>query len=242
MTHSIPKCMVPIDGVPMIDRLVGRLSDAGIEELVVVTGYLNDVLERHLAESSNALARSARAVYNTRYMDWGNGFSFLCAREATEGAEFVKLDTDLLLDESVIPAVLNADGPAVLAVDKRDNLGAEEMKVWIDEAGRLTQVNKTMNPKQATGECAGIDYFNPEMAGLVFDELERMMQQGETNDFYELAYERLMHRGYDFGHADITGAHWCEIDSHEDLEMAHEICRRQDPNWKPAAKAPNAVA
>jgi len=242
MTHSIPKCMVPVNGVPMIDRLVTRLADAGIDELVFITGYLSDVLETHLRNSEHPLARNAKTVYNTRYMDWGNGYSFLCAREATGGDEFIKLDTDLLLDDTVIPAVLNTDAPAVLALDKRNALGVEEMKIWIDDNGRIAKVNKTMDPKTAAGECAGIDYFNREMATLLFDELELMMQQGETHDFYELAYERLMDKGYEFAHADITGANWCEIDSHEDLEMAHEIARRQSPDWKPAKKAPNAVA
>lgn len=243
MTHSIPKCLVPIDGTPMIDRLVDRLSDAGISELVVVTGYLDDVLEAHLRQSANPLARSARAVYNTRYMDWGNGFSFLCAREATAGEPFVKLDTDLLLDDSVLPAVLGIDAPAVLAVDKRDNLGIEEMKVWMDQTGRIAKVNKTMDPASAAGECAGIDFFTADMAGLVFDELEHMMQAGETNEFYELAYERLMDKGYDFACADITGALWCEIDSHDDLSMAGELCRRQSGEWQVAdASKPNAVA
>lgn len=227
ITHSIPKCMVPIGDTPMIDRIIDHLTAAGIDELIVVTGYLREVLEGYLRGSSRPLARSARFVYNTRYHDWGNGYSFLTARDAVAGEPFVKLDTDLLLDASILPAVLSTPGQAVLALDKRDTLGIEEMKILLDDNGRVTQVNKHMDPRLAAGECAGIDRFDGELGGLLFDELELMMTAGDTHEFYERAYERLIDKGHELAHADISSANWCEIDSHEDLEMAHQILTLQ---------------
>lgn len=48
LTDTIPKPMVEVGGVPMIDRMLDLLGDAGIPEVVVNMSYLADVLEAHL--------------------------------------------------------------------------------------------------------------------------------------------------------------------------------------------------
>jgi len=49
LTHDIPKPMVPLNGVPLIDRVLDRIADAGIPRAVVNVHYLADVLQAHLA-------------------------------------------------------------------------------------------------------------------------------------------------------------------------------------------------
>lgn len=227
LTNDIPKCMVPVDGVPLIDRMIDHLAAVDIDQVVVVTGHLSDVLDRHLAASSRPLARGAVRVFNERYHDWGNFYSLLVARDAVAGDSFIKLDADVLLDDSILPALLAAAGPAVLTIDKRDDLGAEEMKARVNENGRIVELNKRMDPAVAIGESIGVERIDAGIAPAVFDELEKMIAAGETDDYYERAYERLMAKGVEFDHADITSANWYEIDDHADLERAHEIARRQ---------------
>ena len=50
ITETVPKAMVKLAGVPMIDIVLDRLEAAGIEEAVVNTHHLADVLRAHLAE------------------------------------------------------------------------------------------------------------------------------------------------------------------------------------------------
>lgn len=51
ITDSIPKCLVPIHGRPLLDYWFDLLFDAGIERLLVNTHYLAKTVERHLAAS-----------------------------------------------------------------------------------------------------------------------------------------------------------------------------------------------
>lgn len=227
LTNAVPKCMVPVAGTPLIDRMIARIHDAGIDSLIVVTGYLHDVLEAHLRASSSPLARSAQLVFNDHYADWGNFYSLLVAREAVGASSFIKLDGDVLLDHGVLPALLAAPGPAVLAIDRKPGLGAEEMKAQADADGRLVALNKRMAPAHALGESIGVDRIDAELAPRVFDELAVMIDQGETDEYYERAYERLMQAGVTFSCADITGALWSEIDDQADLEAAHALVARQ---------------
>jgi len=223
LTRDMPKCMVPVGGVPLIDRMFDRLAAAGIAEVVVVSGHRHDVLADHLAASPSPLARGARVVFNPRYAEWGNFYSLLCAEEALGGEGFVKLDGDVLLGDGLLPVLLAAAGPAVLAVDRSVALGGEEMKARVDAGGRVVELNKGMSPADALGESIGVERIDPPMAPFLWAELRAMIAAGETHEYYERAYERLMHKGRHFGWADVSECVWCEIDDAADLERANRI-------------------
>ena len=39
LTKGNTKCMVEVNGVPLIDRLLGQLSSLSLERVVIVVGY-----------------------------------------------------------------------------------------------------------------------------------------------------------------------------------------------------------
>src|SRR3546814_14205291 len=49
ITQTVPKPMVRIAGVPMIDSVLDRLAASGVEDAVVNTHHLADMLRAHLA-------------------------------------------------------------------------------------------------------------------------------------------------------------------------------------------------
>ena len=49
LSETLPKPMVPLKGVSLIDRVLDRIADAGIPKVVVNVHYLADMLEAHLA-------------------------------------------------------------------------------------------------------------------------------------------------------------------------------------------------
>lgn len=223
LTDTVPKCMVPVGGVPLIDRLIARLEAVAIDELIVVSGYLHDVLETHLRTSENRLGSRARVVFNERFEDWGNFYSLLVAEEAVGGDSFIKLDGDVVLDDTVLPTLLAAPGPGVLMVDPRDDLGAEEMKVRLNESDRIVELNKRMDPAGAFGESIGVERIDAELGPAVFAQLRDMIKREETDEYYERAYELLMLAGTHFAYADIGGCTWTEIDDAADLEHAETL-------------------
>jgi len=51
LTDMIPKCLVPINGTPLLEIWLERLSSAGIREYLVNTHYLADQVEDYIAHS-----------------------------------------------------------------------------------------------------------------------------------------------------------------------------------------------
>ena len=58
MTNTIPKCLVPIKGQPLLDIWLDKLTRASIGPFLVNTHYLAEVVEAHVKAS--------------RYRDRGN--------------------------------------------------------------------------------------------------------------------------------------------------------------------------
>jgi choline kinase len=223
---GLPKCLVPVAGRPILDRMIERIAAAGIADVVVVTGYAREKLEAHLAASSHPLARRAVCVFNERYADWGNFHSKLVAERALGGSGFLAFDGDVVMDDRLIPTVLAAPGPIALAVERRGDLGAEEMKLRIDAGGRVVELNKRIAPAAALGESLGIERVDREIAPRVFAALRSLIERGETGEYYERAYEHMMAEGVPFRVADVTGCRWTEIDDPDDLLRAGELVRQ----------------
>ena len=60
ITDTIPKCMVVIDGRPLLDIWLDAFDRAGVDEVLVNLHHLPDVVRDHLAERRDR-QRSARS-------------------------------------------------------------------------------------------------------------------------------------------------------------------------------------
>jgi choline kinase len=222
LTRNLPKCLVEVAGQTILDRMIERLEDAGIDDLIIVSGHAEPALLKHLQKTK----RRAEVVFNPHYHDWGNFYSLLCAESAIGGDSFVKLDADVLLDEKILPRLVKAPGPAVLVIDRKDALGFEEMKARIDETGRVVELNKGIAPALALGESIGVERIDASVSKQVFAGLRQLIEIGETHEYYERTYERLMGEDFPFSWIDITDCEWREIDCAEDLTEAARWLRQ----------------
>jgi len=225
-TLDRPKCLVEVGGRPLLDRALASIEAAGIPGVVLVTGYRSEMIDAFLA--ARASKATVVTVKNEAYASTNNAFSLACARKAVD-RPFLLLDGDLLFEPAVMTRLLASQGEAVLAVEKRKTLGAEEMKVILDERGTIAAVNKEVDPAAAIGEAIGIARFGTTMIDKLFDRLEAQIAEGRRNIFYEKAFEELIAAGEPFNVADVSGLACMEIDTPEDLEAARSLAQRIQP-------------
>jgi choline kinase len=224
-TLERPKCLVEVGGRPLLDRALAALEAAGVDELVIVTGYREDVLARFLAERPHKLR--VTCVRNDEYARTNNAFSLHTARAAVPGG-FLLLDGDLLFEPRVLTALIATPGDAALAVERRRELGDEEMKVLEAADGTIAAVSKTVDPRAAVGESVGLARFSPAAAQALWDRLAAQIAAGQRNVYYELAFEELIAAGWSFHIGDVSGLMCMEIDTPEDLAAAHNLAARID--------------
>ncbi len=219
-TDTMPKSLVPLNGTPMLARIIESFRELPVERFYVVTGYREDQIRAFFADREERVT----FIYNERFDTAGNGYSLLCAREALSGKAFFKVDSDLVFEPAIAGRLAAAPGDVRVTVDVRDDMGEEEMKVKVDTEGRIVAFSKEIPPSEAWGESIGIEFMSAEGGRVVFEELAAMMDEGLTGAYYEEAYGRLAVKG---AHVTATRVmpedRWYEIDNEEDLQGASRL-------------------
>lgn len=220
LTDERPKCLLTVGQRTLLQRTVDGIIAAGISELVVVTGYRAQMIRDFLTSHYPDL--TIHFIDNPDYAHNNNIFSLWLTRPYTEGCDFLLLDSDILFDPQIIPAVLSAEGSA-LALNRHE-LGEEEIKVIVDDQNRVVEISKVCSIEQAIGESVGIEKMEADYSAALFRELEQMIEgEGLIDIFYERAFERLIPQGHTFTVVDTTRYFSIELDTVEDFENAKKL-------------------
>ncbi len=220
LTDACPKCLLKIGERTLLQRTVDAMIAAGINELVVVTGYRAEMIRDFLTTQYPSL--NIHFIHNGDYEHNNNIFSLWMTRPYTEGKDFLLSDSDILFDPQLIRAVLAAEGNA-LALNRHE-CGEEEIKVIVDADNRIMELSKTCSIEKAIGESVGFEKMTATYSTALFKELEQMIEhEGLIDVFYERAFERLIPQGHTFRIVDTTQFFSIELDTPEDFENAKQL-------------------
>ena len=217
LTDEKPKCLLEVGGKTLLQRTVDAMISAGVKEFVVVTGYRAEMIREFL--TVNYQLSIINYIDNVDFEHNNNIFSLWLAMQKLHGQEVLLMDSDILCDPEAVRRVARKTNPA-LAMQQHE-LGEEEMKIVVDEAGRITEISKTCSPADAIGESVGIEKMTPAYTEAIYQELHKMiLDEGQIDIFYERAFERLIPQGHTFEVVDTTDLFSYELDTPEDLEKA----------------------
>lgn len=222
-TEHNPKCLIRLGDKTVIEHQIDHLLAAGFERITVVLGYGIDQVtcclhERYTHERINI-------VFNPFYEAADNLASCWMAREAMR-EDFLLLNGDTLFDPQVVERLLDAPlHPVTLAIDRKANYDADDMKVSLD-GERLMRVGKTLDLATVNGESIGMMTFRGTGAALFRDTLERIMRDpASLKRWYLSVIDELAASG-DIFIQSIEGLGWAELDFPHDLEQARHLVAR----------------
>ena len=231
LTDTQPKCLLKVGERTLLERTVDAQLAAGINELVVVTGYrgemIRDFLTNHYLTPSSLLSPPSTRptihfIHNADYEHNNNIFSLWMTRPYTDGKDFLLMDSDILLDPKLVKAIVDQTGTA-LALNRHE-CGEEEIKIITDGEGRVVELSKTCSIDDSIGESVGVERIASDYSTALFRELEQMIEhEGLIDIFYERAFERLIPQGHHFRVVDTTNFFSIELDTVEDFERAKEL-------------------
>ncbi|MBW1998041.1 MAG: NTP transferase domain-containing protein, partial [Deltaproteobacteria bacterium] len=142
------KPLVPLLGVPIIERVIRNAVSAGIDDFYVVTGYKGEEVRSYLDELRKRCSVRITHIVND---DWekGNGISVLKAQEKLK-ENFLLMMGDHLVEPMIIRKMVDQkllNGEIVLAVERNTNNPMVNLndvtKVWINN-GKLGDIGKDL--------------------------------------------------------------------------------------------------
>lgn len=206
------KPLMPLLGMPLLERSIRTLQRCGIDEIVIVTGYSHETIGQWFdewARRESVATKGIRLVHNQRWHDQENGASLLAAAPYING-RFLLLMADHVYVPELIDSLSRSDVPdkgVVLAVDgriRRDDIDLEDVTRVQLEGRRIRRIGKGLEPHQAFDTGAFL------CTPAVFDRMRTVIGQGKSriSDVMQaLADEGLLMTHH------IDGHYWQDVDT-----------------------------
>lgn len=229
LTEDKPKCMVEIQGQPLLRRLTRALRQSGIRDVAVVRGYAKDAVN----------LPNLTYLDNDAYETTGEAASLATAMDRLTGNTVIAYG-DIMFRRYILDALLDVDGDIVLAVDAmwRERTDRSETSgrdlvccsrafspSFIEDDPVLFEniVADAADADDRTGEWIGIARLTEKGAELVRAELDAMKADG-TLDTADLAtlFARLA-AGGNAPRVHYVAGHWLDVNDAFDLARARDF-------------------
>ena len=211
-TLTVPKCLVPVLGKPILDYQLESVR-GGVDEIVLVTGYRDAQVRAHAGPGCTY-------VHNAEYATTNSLHSLWLARPHVEGEAFVLFNGDLVVDGDLVSQLLREPAPTASLVDPGATLHDGEMNVVIRD-GRITAFSKEVRARDADALSLQITKFGPRDSELLFRRVAELIAEGQSGRFPAFAYDAIL-AGSSMTAVLRRGGLWYEIDTVDDLRSCEE--------------------
>ncbi len=217
MTDERPKCLLEIEGRPLLEWQRHALTAAGIDEIGIVTGYRREMLAQ----------RGMREFHNPRWQQTNMLSSLACATEWLEKDTCIVSYSDIFYSASAVRSLMDSDAALATTFDpdwrqlweKRFGdplLDAETFRLNPD--GTLAEIgNKPQTIAEIEGQYMGLLRITP----VAWAEIQRLRSAlpGEVRDRMHMTgtLQRVIEAGYLPVNAIAYRDRWGEVDSADDL-------------------------
>lgn len=234
MGGTEPKTLIPLGGrEPLLFHILSGLRTAGIDDVLVVTGFkpqsIQDYIASHFAELDITY------VFNARFASWGNFHSVRVALDQSPGFDVLVVNSDVVVHPDVYQRVLSTSGDLVLAVQKRRVLDAEDMRVHLD-GDKVLGIGKDLKRAFSHGEYAGVSLLRPSAARVYSEVASGLEWRADTDFYYEDVYARIL-PAVKARAARVNDHEYAEVDTPDDVAAALAVVERHPDAWTAAASA-----
>jgi len=201
LTKRVPKPLVHVAGRPVMDYVMDTLSGLDIEELIVITGHLKDVVERYIVEKYDVKAR----FVEQKTLD-GTAGAINLARPYVDGPVLIVfVDT---LFEADLSAVRSADADGILwakEVEDYQRFGV----IVTDARGYMTRIVE--KPDTPVSKLANIGLYYVRDWRTLFDGIAHVLAQpSNKGEFYLTdAFQYMVEKGRRLLTARVAGWYDC---------------------------------
>ena len=120
---EIPKCLLKIDDITLIEYQLMCLKKLGIDDILIVTGYNDQMIKQHLGSK-------VKYAFNKNFENTNNLHSLSKAKDFVTN-DFICLHADLLFHPDILRKCVEHKSMICLAVER--NTRDETMRVEIDQ-------------------------------------------------------------------------------------------------------------
>ena len=226
LTQDNTKCMIKVNGVTLIDRLLHQLDSRKLSRIVIVDGYEGEKLKEYIA----TLRINTEIVYvdNPIYDKTNNIYSLALAKDWLCEEDTLLFESDLIFEDSVLDLLISDPRETLALVDKYESwMDGTCVKLLEDDSidafipgkkfkyDEIHEYYKTVNIYKFSKHFSQTHY-------VPF--LTAYQEALGQNEYYEQVLRVItMLDDPEIKALRLSGQKWYEIDDIQDLDIAESI-------------------
>ena len=226
LTQNNTKCMVKVNGVTLIDRMLHQIDKHHLSRIIIVVGYEGQKLIDYI--STLDIKTPIVFIKNPIYDKTNNIYSLALAKNWLEQDDTLLFESDLIFEDSVLDALISDQRDTLVLVDKYESwMDGTCVKLAADDSiedfipgkkfnySEIQNYYKTVNIykfSQHFSQTHYVPFLNAYQVAL-----------GE-NEYYEQVLRVIaMLDDPIIKGKKLSGQKWYEIDDVQDLDIAESI-------------------
>jgi choline kinase len=224
-TDSVPKCMVMLNGKPLIHYQLETARRVGITDIIVVGGYKAEVLREYLED------KNVRLLVNNKFSVTNMVSTFFCAESELTGDVIISY-SDIVYSTQVLKKIIHCNDSLTTVVDlnwrelwskRMENPLEDAETMKLNKDGFITELGKkTTDYHEIEGQYIGLTKISDSVIDKVicfYHQLDKnIIYDGKDfNNMYMTSFLQLMINNNMPLKATMISGGWFEVDSNDDL-------------------------
>ena len=231
LTNDNTKCMLQVNGVRLIHRILDSLYEADIRRVVLVVGYKAENVKSLVGEEY----RGMEIIYveNSVYDKTNNIYSLFLAREYLTSDDTLLLESDLIFESRILRKIIDNPYPNLALVDKYESW-MDGTVVTLDEENSIVEfLTKDKFKYSDIGsyyKTVNIYKFSKDFSETHYVPfLEAYCHALGKNEYYEQVLKVItLLDDSPLKALPLSGEKWYEIDDIQDLDIASSMFAPSD--------------
>ena len=226
LTKNNTKCMIRVNGVTLIERVLTQFSVLNLNRIIIVIGYKGEELRNFIGDSYKGLP--IEYVVNPIYDVTNNIYSLSLAKEQLQEDDTLLIESDLIFEDKVLDKILSDPYPNIALVAKYESWMDGTVVTLDHDNNILNFVTKKafdFDYKESYYKTVNIYKFSKEFSITHYVPfLNAYINALGNNEYYEqvLRVIALLDKP-DLKALPLSGEKWYEIDDIQDLNNAESI-------------------
>jgi len=218
-----PKILLEFGGKTLLEWHALRLREAGVREIVLVTGHLREQVAEVLPDICARHDVALREIVNPRFHEGSLLSLKVSLPEIEESSEpLLLMDADVFYPTGMLDRLTESVHGTALLLDREFSTNDDDPMLVPVKNGRPIDFRKHWRGEaDFVGESIGFFKIAPTDFPLLIKETEARSRGSSCADSYDDVLRTLVLAGR-FGYEDVTGLSWIEIDFSADVIHARD--------------------
>ncbi|NPE28296.1 phosphocholine cytidylyltransferase family protein [Methanococcoides sp. SA1] len=218
LTDMTPKCLVPVNEISILERLIDSLQEHNFNHLVIVVGHQADCIRNFLGTRAGGM--EITYIMSPLYKTTNNIYSLWLARKVID-EPFLLIESDLVFDSKMLKGMLYPDRIAV----GKSHSWMNGTTVTIDNNRKVDAFHCGAHKHNDTHyKTVNIYSLSSVTWQLVRERLDWHISNNLVNGYYETIFADMVNENIlSLSPVFFDSKRWYEIDTIADLRIAEQM-------------------